>query len=193
MLEEPLLRSPSYFAGRSPSLVEDHFLRSPGFLRPAVDVTEEGDTYVVEAELPGVKKENLAVSVHENGRAITIEGKVQSRRPDIQQALSDSKDANTDATSISPDASTGEYYNCISKWTPINSFNAGTTVINGADQSSSAISTERSFAGSATFSRTVWLPRPADPAGVTAQLLDGVLTVRIPRAEDKAAVKISVA
>jgi len=33
----------------------------------------------VEAELPGVKKENLEVRVGDNGRSVTIEGRVYSR------------------------------------------------------------------------------------------------------------------
>lgn len=48
-------------------------------LRPAVDLTENGNQYVVEAELPGVKKENVEVSVGDNGQSITIQGKVVTR------------------------------------------------------------------------------------------------------------------
>ncbi|EIN12599.1 HSP20-like chaperone [Punctularia strigosozonata HHB-11173 SS5] len=145
MLEEPLSRSPSYFAGPGRSILEDSFFNNPGRLRPAVDVSEEGNSYVVEAELPGVKKENVEVSIGEGGRALLTAGYV------------------------------------------------GTTAVTKSDQSSSQLSTERAFTGSATFSRTVWLPRPVDAAGVTAQLTDGVLTVKIPKAEDKASVKIPVA
>lgn len=83
MLEEPLGRTPAYYASRRhpfQSLFDDPFFRNPEALRPAVDVTEEGDKYVVEAELPGVKKENIEVRIGDGGRSVTIEGKVFSRR-----------------------------------------------------------------------------------------------------------------
>lgn len=42
--------------------------------QPAVDLSEQGNIYIIEAELPGVKKENLEVRVGDNGRSVTIEG-----------------------------------------------------------------------------------------------------------------------
>lgn len=47
--------------------------------RSGVDLTEEGNNYIVEAELPGVKRENLNVTVGDGGRSVTIEGKVFQR------------------------------------------------------------------------------------------------------------------
>eukprot|EP01103_Thecamoeba_quadrilineata_P017371 TRINITY_DN612_c0_g1_i2.p1 TRINITY_DN612_c0_g1~~TRINITY_DN612_c0_g1_i2.p1 ORF type:complete len:171 (+),score=19.06 TRINITY_DN612_c0_g1_i2:25-513(+) len=51
----------------SPSNARD--LRS---WRPKVDITESGDTYVIHAELPGVKKEDVSIDFH--GNNITISG-----------------------------------------------------------------------------------------------------------------------
>jgi len=50
---------------------------------------------------------------------------------------------------------------------------------------------ERSFTGSSKFTRTVWLPRPGDARNVTAKLADGILTLRIPKAEEDV-VKVDV-
>lgn len=81
LLEEPLTRSPAFYARPQRMLLGDPF-RSPfgglGTLggRPAVDVIEEGDKYVVAADLPGVKKEDVEVRVAEDGRSITIEGRM---------------------------------------------------------------------------------------------------------------------
>jgi len=47
---------------------------------PAVDVYEEQDKFVVEAEVPGVKKENLDIHIGDNGKSVTISGKTVSRR-----------------------------------------------------------------------------------------------------------------
>lgn len=75
MLEEPFGRSavaPMY-PQRSP--FDDSFLPSPAAIRPAVDVTEEGDKYILEADLPGVKKENVDIRIGDGGRSVTIQGK----------------------------------------------------------------------------------------------------------------------
>jgi HSP20 family protein len=46
---------------------------------PAVDVHEDGNAYVVEAELPGVKKENVELRIGDNGQSLTIEGRTVIR------------------------------------------------------------------------------------------------------------------
>lgn len=88
MLEEPLTRSPSYYGLPSRSVFDDPFFHSPATVRPSVDVTEEGNSYVVEAELPGVKKENVEVRVGDAGRSVTIEGRITNRRsgPEVTSA-----------------------------------------------------------------------------------------------------------
>jgi len=57
------------------SLFDDPFFPSPAAIRPAVDVTEEGDKYILEADLPGVKKENVDIRIGDGGRSVTIQGK----------------------------------------------------------------------------------------------------------------------
>jgi HSP20 family molecular chaperone IbpA len=70
----------------------------------------------------------------------------------------------------------------------------GSTVVQPAqDQAGNKqLSVERSFTGSSRFTRSVWLPRPADANNVTAKLADGILTLRIAKAEENDAVKINV-
>lgn len=46
--------------------------------------------------------------------------------------------------------------------------------------------------GSSTFTRTVWLPQVVDGSNVTANLEDGVLTLTIPKANNKERVKVSI-
>lgn len=55
-----------------------------------------------------------------------------------------------------------------------------------------AISTERVFSGTSSFTRTVLLPQPVDSNKVTAKLSDGVLTVEIPKATDTGSVQVNV-
>jgi HSP20 family protein len=57
------------------SLFDDPLFPSPTAVRPAVDVTEEGDKYILDADLPGVKKENVDIRIGDGGRSVTIQGK----------------------------------------------------------------------------------------------------------------------
>ncbi|PBK97666.1 HSP20-like chaperone [Armillaria gallica] len=154
MLEEPITRTPASWNMRSHPFFDDPFFSSPGFTRPAIDVTEQGNKYIVEADLPGVAKENVEVRIGEGGRSLTIEGKVVSKGPE-------------------PEATQAQ-----------------------ASDGEQAASTEGMFSlqfwSNSSFTRTVWLPRPVDSSGVSAQLKDGVLTVTIPKAEDKASVVVPV-
>ncbi|KAJ7095876.1 HSP20-like chaperone [Mycena belliarum] len=78
MLDEPLTRGSIGF-GRSRSLFDEPFfaLNREMLRGPAVDVSEAADgRYVVEAELPGIKKENLEVRLGDGGRSLTIQGKL---------------------------------------------------------------------------------------------------------------------
>ncbi|KDQ25778.1 hypothetical protein PLEOSDRAFT_1090145 [Pleurotus ostreatus PC15] len=169
MFEEPLTRSPAYYGSPSRALFDDPFFQLAGFglSRPAIDVTEEDNGYVVEADLPGVKKENVEVRVGDGGRSLTIEGKItrRSTAPENDATAPGNTDAphETNAVASQPTQPSGNQ-----------------------------ISTERMFTGSSTFTRTVWLPRPVDTQNVAAKLDDGILTIRVQKAEDKASVSIPI-
>lgn len=62
---------------------------------------------------------------------------------------------------------------------------------NQADHSKQ-LSVERQFVGNTSFTRTVWLSRPVDGNNVSAHLKDGVLTLTLPKSEDKGSVKVPV-
>ncbi|KAJ7250878.1 HSP20-like chaperone [Mycena haematopus] len=87
MLDEPLARS-SF--GRSRSLFDDPFfsLNREMLRGPALDVREAGNTYLVEAELPGVKKENLEIRIGEGGRSLSIQGKILGGKEDSSSEAS---------------------------------------------------------------------------------------------------------
>jgi len=159
MLDEPLLRSPSLFNNfPNRSLLEDPFSRAE-FTRPAIDVTEEENKYILEADLPGIRKENVEVRIGDDGRSITIEGKLSSR----------SSKPVEDATEV-----------------------ADTSTTQVTDKSNQKLTSERAYADSAHFTRTVWLPRPVDTSNVVAKLQDGVLNVTVSKVEDKGSVTVPV-
>jgi len=80
MIEEPFGRSAGYYGLPTRPFFGDPFFQPSNSLRPSIDVTEEGDNYVVEADLPGVKKENVEVRIGDGGHSVTIEGRVSRRR-----------------------------------------------------------------------------------------------------------------
>jgi len=94
MLEEPLTH-PQFYG--IPSHTSDLFNNFNAFLtHPAISIKEEGNKYILDADLPGVRKENVEVCIGDNGRSVTIEGKVVKRgRPKAIQSLSSASASKT--------------------------------------------------------------------------------------------------
>ncbi|KAK1229869.1 hypothetical protein PQX77_007041 [Marasmius sp. AFHP31] len=167
LLEEPIARPPSYFGLRARPFFDDPFYNSPAAAtRPAVDLTEDGNNFIVEADLPGVQKDNVEVRVGDKGHSITISGKTSSGpKPSDQTASSE----------------------------PPQSGEAGEGTSQSVVQAKpNQISTERQPFTTTQFTRTVWLPQPVDGSSVAAKLKDGVLTVTIPKVEDRGSVVVPV-
>ncbi len=76
------LREFEDLAGRMNQLIESAYAGLPdavGTWSPAVDVEEVDDAYVIEAELPGVKRGDVDLEVREHELAITGEVKERER------------------------------------------------------------------------------------------------------------------
>ncbi|KAF7967431.1 hypothetical protein HWV62_19031 [Athelia sp. TMB] len=174
LLEEPLSRSSAMYS-RPRSLLNDPFFQPSNTMRPALDVTEQGNNYIVEAELPGVKKENLEVRIGDAGRSVTIEGKTFRR--------SYGNDATPAVAAAETEADVD---------TPISSFEDSITVDKPNETAVSANTNANVATESSSFSRTVWLPRAVDERRVSAKLAEGILTLTIPKAEDKDSVKVDI-
>jgi HSP20 family protein len=101
------------------------FATESGGWSPLVDIEETDDDYVVEAELPGVKRENVSIDLAGSELTITGEVKERERTGRLRQR------------------------------------------------------TRRS----GRFEYRVRLPEQVDDQSVDAKLVDGVLTVRIPKSE----------
>lgn len=87
LFEEPLTRgTPTFYGFPHRQFLSDQLLTSSGAIHPALDLTEEGNHYIVEAELPGVKKENIDITIGDGGRSVTIQGRTISRRPSESSA-----------------------------------------------------------------------------------------------------------
>lgn len=201
MLDEPFGRQMSrsgFPATRS--LFDDPFFNAPMQARPAVDVSEDGNKYIVEAELPGVKKEDVDVRIGDGGRSVTIEGKILRRgggdAPSTSQTDASISSAPTesaaDASSSGKPSSALSGHAKTSFADALSSLDASSKAVATQDQSSNQLSVERAFTGSSTFTRTVYLPRPVDPKSVSAKLADGILTLSIPKAEEVGSVKVNI-
>ena len=182
MLEDPFFgRPPVAYGGRGRSMFDDPFF-GPGHngLRPAVDVAEEGNSYIIEAELPGVRKEDINVEIGDNGRSVTIGGKIVRRAERQEQP--------TTETSTNGQAQEGEHpaRNCPTRTGFL------TALPLAASPESTKISVERESTGHTTFTRSITLPTHVDASKVSAKLADGVLTLTIPKAEEAGRVKIDV-
>jgi HSP20 family molecular chaperone IbpA len=181
MLEEPFGRSTVAPVYQQRSLFEDPFFRSPAAIHPPVDVTEEGDKYIIEAELPGVKKENVDIRIGDAGRSVTIQGKTSSRQ--------------TNGESDTTAETTGDEGKRIFSTDRVNYIDASSYHDTGSKavaktEPGTQLTMERQYSGSATFVRTVWLPRPINSSQVSAKLQDGILTMTVPKAEDQESVKV---
>jgi HSP20 family protein len=107
----------------------DRYAPGPAGWKPAVDLHETADEYVIAAEVPGMRREDLEIHAHDS--RITISGVRRERTAPCEQ------------------------YHRI----------------------------ERGHGG---FSRAFQLPLPIDAEAITAELRNGVLTVRCPKITEAA-------
>jgi HSP20 family protein len=112
----------------------DRFAPGPAGWTPPVDLLETTEAYLVMAELPGVSRDDLTISMHDDGR-LTVAGFRRER--------------------------SGEEYHRVER-------------------------------GHGSFSRTFHLPIPVEADRITADLRDGVLTVRCPKAANGSGRRIHI-
>jgi HSP20 family molecular chaperone IbpA len=192
LLEEPL---PQSFAVSPNQFSRARQLPLPRFEQPSVDLHEEDDRYIVEAEVPGVRKEDLKVSVTEGGRGLTISGS-RSVRSTASFASESSPETSSNApaepvqsnTEGSTDGKLAQLGNVTLRL--IINFAAIAKVNNTAEQQvAPSIGTSTS---SFRFSRSVYLPERVDPATLSAKLENGILMVEIPKVKVTEATEIKI-
>jgi HSP20 family protein len=103
---------------------------------PAMDLVEEGDHYVLRADLPGVREEDINVELEDN--VLTISGERRAEHEERREG----------------------YY--------------------------------RVERASGRFSRSLTLPEGIDPESIEAQFENGVLTVRIPKPEERRPRRVAI-
>jgi HSP20 family protein len=103
---------------------------------PAMDLVEEGDHYVLRADLPGVREEDINVELEDN--VLTISGERRAEHEERREG----------------------YY--------------------------------RVERASGKFSRSLTLPEGIEPESIEAQFENGVLTVRIPKPEERRPRRVAI-
>ncbi|KAG8800772.1 hypothetical protein FRC16_002106 [Serendipita sp. 398] len=163
MLNDPFLLRPSFSSLGSNGhrrRYQDPFFDNFNWMpQPSLHVSEENGAYVVEADVPGVKKENLDVRIGDGGRSLTVSGKITR--------------GNTAVESSVERAGTGEAASNASTEDQLSKVDDSKKQAQAAN--------EQGLTGTSTFSRTVWLPNPIDSSTVRAKLEDGVLMIKASR------------
>jgi len=145
---------------------------------PPVHVSEENGEYIVEAELPGVRKEDLDVRVSQGGRALTIEGHTFRRSsiaPQPQGSITEHKEG--EASPKESKASQG---------TVATTGNKEVGKANGQ-----AVEGESTY--QSTFSRSFTFPKPVDGAKIAAKFENGLLTLTLPQLTSAQDLKVQIA
>jgi len=180
--------SPFYGHPFARSILNDPFFQQVQQLqqRPSIHLTEDDNQYVVEADLPGVKKENVDVRIGDGGRSVTIEGKVFHRQTESEATGGEENRAQ----SAPPQTNAGQQQQQQPAQGSSNNEKAVSQTPQAGEiqnQQQGPISTS-----SSRFTRSVWLPRPVDGSTVKAKLENGILTLTIPKPHDKESVKVNV-
>ncbi|RUP46306.1 HSP20-like chaperone [Jimgerdemannia flammicorona] len=164
-------------AGRAFAMLDDPFLQAtrrsivPGFgsLRPAVDISETDKAYVLEAEVPGMKKKDLDIEFTDDTTLI-VKGKIERSSETGAGAGFGAKDESI--------IEQGE-----------NQQQQSTDVVSAegpqmgvSDPRQTWWSSERVLG---SFQRSFTFPGKIDPANVKATYKDGVLTITVPKPESK--------
>jgi HSP20 family molecular chaperone IbpA len=162
---------------------------------PALNLTEDNGTYVVEAQVPGVRKENLDVRVGDGGRSITIEGRVvragqqqQQEADQPQQQQQEKPQPSVAPTSVDKEAPSEAIVSAANgKDVPQHSDTQAVADMAPVDAADKQVSTNTAWANATrTFTRTVWLPHAVDKSAIKARLEDGILTIKAPKAAQEA-------
>ncbi|CAG8447085.1 15410_t:CDS:2 [Acaulospora colombiana] len=143
-----------------------------GFYRPSVDVSETDKSYLIEAEVPGMKKEDLLVEFIDDGTLI-LKGKTERARQEGTLPEGAEGMKTTDTTSEGRTNNGGD-----------------TSVVEatGEIREPTYWSSERVLG---SFQRSFQFPGKVDPNNVKAAYKDGILSITVPKAE-RHGTKISI-
>lgn len=146
----------------------------PPFL--SQDLHEEPNRYILTAEVPGIKKEDVQISVDDRLHKLTIAGSTK------KEVSFDPSATSTDETSKQPSDANKEN----GSETQVQKVSSSSNEVSSTKNHRSLIS-ERSYG---SFSRSFSFPEQADLSQIKAKFQDGILKLEIPKvAEEKPKVR----
>ncbi|KAG8857965.1 hypothetical protein FRB96_005456 [Tulasnella sp. 330] len=172
-------------------LADKSFSRSfPSSLAASLNLKDEDGQYVLSAELPGVKKENLEVHVGDNGRSITIQGGTLLKSVPRFNSLVTQIEEEISAQSTQGSTISASQQNSRddSSRPEVDQSNQ----IANAAPNTWSLQDRDGWASRLTFSRTLWLPRAVDASKVSGKLEDGILRLSMPKLDGQERLKRKV-
>ena len=148
---------------------------------PKVDLHEEDTRFVLTAELPGVKKEDLKINVDADRRRLTLEGSMKSEYSS-QPSTSNGSQQSRDAPSATDGKHAAEAADDSSSTQVAKKDNNGEGQVGTVGH---ALVSERVYG---SFSRSFTLPPTAnlaDDASLKARFNDGLLRLEIPKKKEE--------
>jgi len=82
---------PSFFSVFEPPLLRDFFEGEVGTYSPRVDVTENKENFVVRAELPGMKKDEVKLTLENNVLTLNGEKRSEEKRDEDSYHLQETR------------------------------------------------------------------------------------------------------
>ncbi|RHZ68874.1 hypothetical protein Glove_292g46 [Diversispora epigaea] len=178
LLEDPLFNTALRSSTRFPSS-----FTSTEYFRPSVDICETDKSYMVEAEVPGMKKDDLSVEFT-NDNTLVLKGKIEK--------FTQRGDNNIRTVEATPDTAGGA---TPGKATDESATEGSTTTV--VQQQTTGEVSERSpvYWSServlGNFQRSFQFPGRIDPENVKANYKDGILSIIVPKV-DRHGTKINI-
>ncbi|KAG8927533.1 hypothetical protein FRC00_002063 [Tulasnella sp. 408] len=156
---------------------------------PHVHLNDEADKFVIEAEVPGVPKENLDVSIGDNGRSVTIKGATFSSSEEVTEEKAKETEEPKAATESQASEEASGDKPATAEGTDLNHSDASpaTKAPGVPDTSKETTDTKKEpqtqprWSTRSSFERKIWLPKPVDAQKVAARLENGILTLEVPK------------
>ncbi|KAI8056612.1 HSP20-like chaperone [Syncephalis plumigaleata] len=145
---------------------------------PAIDISEVNNSYVLEAELPGVAKDDVSVELDHSGEVVTLSGQVRQTRSFGRPPTTTATTSEGSNEAVAKEAKNNEGNNVVTKSTEDTS---SAVTKDTSDGSKETYWAQERFYGS--FRRAFQLPAAVSPDSVQASFRNGLLRVTMNKKE----------
>lgn len=183
MFDDILQNDLTSFFGRDMS---DFFNRNSNMVMPAVNIKETQDSFQIELAAPGLSKEDFKLDLNRNILTVSAQKETRSGYEPAAQSQVDGQSSASNENKAAgamdgQSATANQTENQSSDVTQAaGSASAGQNQTNGKP----ARYTRREFSYT-SFQRSFTLPETTEPERITAAYQDGILTIQVPKREQK--------